>query len=537
MHIDICENPLRIKKDGHWRYVPCGKCNTCLKNKSDDIVNRLSQESRCWKYTVFFTLTYDNSSVPTLTYDPKDRMLVDLSEDEYFSLEDIKGFQPTSRLYLARRKDIPYLRKDHVQKFIKRLRFYVDCKLSNTNECSKKQIRYYIVGEYGPSTFRPHFHGLLFFSSDTVARCISSLIYKSWPFGRIDVQHSKGKSGEYCARYVNCVASLPKVYQHRSLRPFSLCSKFPSIGSLIVPEEKISQIFYSGFGKVSVIRSSDNSPVDVQLWRSLESKWFPKIARFNDLSHNERVTLYGLYSYCPVEGFETFIDWVRELIKSSSQVSTTIVLDYNDTSDNPDFVYKHDVVYPFMTSYLKTLYDLDSANHHWVSDYCRLKKLYYTSSLVVHQCKVFGCSVDFYVSRIEEYYNIKDLCKLKEFYEYQEQLAVEASPSACMFLYPDFVRSLKEYVRSVFLDSSKYFLYLDYYTALQSFGFEKKSDDILLDLVSFIQEGEFYRVQDTSRFSQLSAKVMNFHRKSKKRNDYINSVQSDYSFNLLKSYE
>ena len=42
---------------------------------------------------------------------------------------------------------------------------------------------------------------------------------------------------------------------------------------------------------------------------------------------------------------------------------------------------------------------------------------------------------------------------------------------------------------------------------------------------------------DTSRFTQLSASIMNRSRKRKKSNDYLNSVQSDYKFDLLKNYE
>ena len=102
MYLQLCEHPLRIKKDGHYRYVPCGKCNTCKCRKSSDVVSRLEHESQCHKYTVFFTLTYNDANLPTLQYSSTDNALVDPVDGLCFSLDEIKGFRPNSRLYLKR---------------------------------------------------------------------------------------------------------------------------------------------------------------------------------------------------------------------------------------------------------------------------------------------------------------------------------------------------------------------------------------------------------------------------------------------------
>lgn len=571
MYLQLCEHPLRIKKDGHFRYVPCGKCNTCKCRKSSDVVSRLEHEAQCHKYTVFFTLTYNDSNLPTLQYSSTDNALVDPVDGLVFSLDEIKGFRPNSRLYLARRKEIPYLKVKDLQDFIKRLRFYFSTTISQSKDYAKNCLRYYAVGEYGPSTYRPHFHGVLYFDSDLVARQITHLISKSWPFGFVKAEHSKGRCASYCARYVNCISALPKVYQHRSLRPFSICSKFPSLGSAAIPSQTFYQLLFGGFGKFPLVRPSDNQVVDVQLWRTLESKWFPKVPRFSHFSHNERVTLYGLASYGSLVGFESFNDFLSWIPKLYERYNGSVVdvESFNRPVDNSPFIdffdtYEHDTnsltfpsyenlsqtqaivstselyyyLYdrdctPWLTRILYSLY-LTDLNKSVVPKFSRLKKLYYTSCFVVHQCKVLGVSLDFYVSRIEEYYISKELCRLHDFYQFQSDYASDSSPVGLIGLYPDFVDQLK--MVHCYDDLKR--LELD--TKLASFGvFMTESSFFPYSSLyqDFLDELNTIIFLDTSRFTQLSASILNRSRKRKKSNDYLNSVQSEYKFDLLKNYE
>ena len=68
MHLSNCEHPKTIKNPytGEVMVVPCGRCNTCINKKASQWIQRLDQESRCWKYTAFFTLTYDQDHMPIL---------------------------------------------------------------------------------------------------------------------------------------------------------------------------------------------------------------------------------------------------------------------------------------------------------------------------------------------------------------------------------------------------------------------------------------------------------------------------------------
>ena len=88
--------------------IPCGKCPSCVQNKALEWTARLLKESEEWKYAYFLTLTYDDSHI----------------------------------------KD---LNKRDLQLFLKRFR-----------KSTGFELAYYINGEYGESTFRPHYHAIFF---------------------------------------------------------------------------------------------------------------------------------------------------------------------------------------------------------------------------------------------------------------------------------------------------------------------------------------------------------------------------------------
>ena len=114
---------------------------------------------------------------------------------------------------------IPYCNTSDCQLFLKRLRFAVNKKYN-------EQIRFYAVSEYGPRTYRPHWHLLLFFNSDELTEVISQYVSESWSYGSTSCDLSRGGSASYVASYVNSSCCLPSLYvQHKEIRPRSLHSK------------------------------------------------------------------------------------------------------------------------------------------------------------------------------------------------------------------------------------------------------------------------------------------------------------------------
>ena len=73
-----CSNPVRIvdKLHGGYMYVDCGHCTNCVTNSRNKWAQRLDLECQGAASTLFFTLTYSNEHIPTLTYDTTESWLV-----------------------------------------------------------------------------------------------------------------------------------------------------------------------------------------------------------------------------------------------------------------------------------------------------------------------------------------------------------------------------------------------------------------------------------------------------------------------------
>ena len=178
MHLTSCLHPSRIRNPHTHliEYVPCGKCDYCRMSRSSVWVQRIQQESLCWKYCYFVTLTYDDAHKPVLFYNKEDNTLLDMDTSEVIDCSEIPNFNYKDKLFLHRVSDIPRLSVRDVQLFLKRLRYFI--KHEHEKRCSKEvqTLRYFCAGEYGSTTFRPHYHLLLWFNSDTTSQTLSSLL-------------------------------------------------------------------------------------------------------------------------------------------------------------------------------------------------------------------------------------------------------------------------------------------------------------------------------------------------------------------------
>ncbi|UPW40960.1 replication initiator protein [Sigmofec virus UA08Rod_5936] len=108
-----------------FQTIPCGKCIGCRMEYSRQWANRCMLELEYHDSAYFVTLTYDDYHVRRSFYPDPDTGEVNLSLT---------------------------LRKRDSQLFLKRLRFYRP----------DDKIRFFMCGEYGPSTWRPHMHFILF---------------------------------------------------------------------------------------------------------------------------------------------------------------------------------------------------------------------------------------------------------------------------------------------------------------------------------------------------------------------------------------
>lgn len=137
----ICPYQTYVKcGDGIVRLVPCGKCYVCRSRNQNSWYVRLKEEMKVATSCYFVTLTYSDDNIP----------------------RDENG--------------VPVVSSRDVQLFFKRLRSKLP---------KGQKIKYFLCSEYGPQTFRPHYHFILFdFPPEFgVLECIE----KSWPNGFVTV--------------------------------------------------------------------------------------------------------------------------------------------------------------------------------------------------------------------------------------------------------------------------------------------------------------------------------------------------------------
>lgn len=139
---------VKDKMTGNKVPVPCGKCPACFKKRVSHWSFRLLQEDKYSHESYFITLTYDPKHCP-------------YSQNGYLSLQ-----------------------KRDVQLFFKRLR-----------KANDGTIRYYIVGEYGGKTARPHYHALIF-------NVDLATLQPAWALGEIHYGFVSGASVGYTLKYM-----------------------------------------------------------------------------------------------------------------------------------------------------------------------------------------------------------------------------------------------------------------------------------------------------------------------------------------------
>lgn len=421
-----CYNPKIIRNPyTHQTNVcACGHCNACVNIRVSSWVTRLDMEASCHKYTLFTTLTYNDLNIPQIVR-YNDTSYIDSETAEYFDISEIQAsFDQKERRFIQETKVLDRLDKSDFQKFIKRLRYYF------TQVDKSAHLRYFLCGEYGPRTFRPHGHLLLFFDSDEVARQVEILLSKSWTFGDVyDPHFVSGSASKYVSSYVNSVSKLPKVYLHERLRPFTLCSKQPAIGTLVPAIKEVRELVSSGDNKVRVFDASTNSFRYVPLWRSLESRLYPRCQCFSSLTSNERITLYRLF-----EEFEPCL--------SAEQIACRIKYEYID-SNRDTFLsrYFRFISYKYKTSvrFLKNLDELtgfkglpfapsEPVAVPFSALPCESKEFRFTSLVAFArtlkrfhaQREILGLSIKDYLSKIENYYDKKSFTRLADYFTFQD---------------------------------------------------------------------------------------------------------------------
>lgn len=203
--------------------LPCGKCVECLLERSREWSIRCVHEASCHQNNSFITLTYAPEHIP------KDGKL------NYYDF----------------------------QLFLKKLRKH-----------SKINFSFFMCGEYGEQTLRPHYHACLFgidFPDKVLERqnihgddiWSSQTLTKIWGLGHTELGSVTQKSAGYVARYVlkKQTPDAPQGFQKMSLKN--------AIGKTFI-EKWFRDVFIAARGSIIL---SDGTKTKIPRYYE---KWFKK---------------------------------------------------------------------------------------------------------------------------------------------------------------------------------------------------------------------------------------------------------------------
>lgn len=196
--------------------VPCGQCVGCRLDKSKEWANRCMMELNYHEESWFITLTYDDEHVPW-------------SE----SYDTDTGEQRSAQTLV----------KKDFQDFMKRLR---------KNYKYDNKLRFYMAGEYGSSSCRPHYHAIIFGlklddlqvysqSSQGFTYYNSNFLDNCWHKGFVVAAKVTWETCAYTARYImkKLNGDQAKVYSEWNIQPeFTLMSRKPGIAKQYFDDHK-----------------------------------------------------------------------------------------------------------------------------------------------------------------------------------------------------------------------------------------------------------------------------------------------------------
>lgn len=192
-----CLHPITLnygKEDE--RVVPCGKCLNCLANKRAEWCIRLRAELQSSDFGLFVTLTND---------------------DDHLHYVDVVNSE-TGEVAQKQAPD-----KRTIQLFLKRLRKVI----------GNRNMRYFIISEYGDRTQRLHYHGLFFFHGIQLDKKLYDAFNSCWTNGFVKFGDVTDASIAYCTKYVLKLSAFPLGINDNIM----LCSRNPALGSLaLIPQ-------------------------------------------------------------------------------------------------------------------------------------------------------------------------------------------------------------------------------------------------------------------------------------------------------------
>lgn len=224
--------------------LPCGQCIGCRVQRAQDWALRCRHEASLYDASTWVTLTYDDAHLPA-------------------------GNSLNYR---------------HFQLFMKSLRF----------QHRGQTIRYYMCGEYGETTQRPHYHACLFnihFPDQTKHKTVAGKPYyisptltKLWPHGSHLIAPLTPQNAQYTALYITekITGDAGDAHYGDRVPPFNRMSLKPAIGSAWLER------YIDDMRTTDSIRSDGQSYKPPKFYDRLHKRRYPESYKETQFDREER---------------------------------------------------------------------------------------------------------------------------------------------------------------------------------------------------------------------------------------------------------
>lgn len=332
-------------------FVSCGRCEACQQEKANKRTLRINLQTKLdvpiGYQTILLTLTYNNDYVPFILrkdyenfIDGKSNflpvyrygfksytgnvkrplrylVLLDSFENKCYDVDNtqlkLKGNFVTDWLSECPDTSLPALRSTHwyngkkyysyddcrigvlyykdIQNFLKRLRITLKRKYN-----ANFKLKFFCVGEYGPDSFRPHYHLLLHFPKGYFTQ-LENAIIESWKFDSISKYQFRCQqiklakdAASYVSAYVNKSSNFPDFF--KAFRPFrqkhvyslgyGMESKYCQL-SYLDKCVNSAEFYYQKIIKVGSVKSVIKLPLPAYVI----NRYYPKFKGFSRLTDYE----------------------------------------------------------------------------------------------------------------------------------------------------------------------------------------------------------------------------------------------------------
>lgn len=203
---------------------------------------------------------------------------------------------------------VPLLYYPDIQRFIKRLRKYL------SKFCNDDKIRYYAIGEYGTSSYRPHWHILLFTNSVEVSTLLrqsfvknqvlsrpdrtihsSTILDSLWQYGSNTIDKTDGKASGYISNYVVGTSVLPSILGKLAPQKTFHSVRFGCPYTKGEVRDFLIGRNYDRFSRIEYVDPTTSTLQSRPLWRSYYDLFFPQFVGVNSLSDEEKYRILTIY--------------------------------------------------------------------------------------------------------------------------------------------------------------------------------------------------------------------------------------------------